>query len=128
VLAASFRDVHPMSIAILGPTTMRHDWRGSGMALDTKGPSLDDVYQDRNLVVQLAAILAQRLGFQVWVGVDKDEPDWPVIYIDLPTGQVSWHIPQHELIAKLNPSEEKWDGHSPEEKQQRIREFLATGG
>ncbi len=89
--------------------------------------TLDDVYKDRNLLAQLAAVLAQRAGLCVGIGVDAEEPDWPVIYIDLPTGQVSWHVPKDELVARLDPYGPKWDGHLGEEKQRRIREFL-TGG
>ncbi len=94
------------------------------MSTDSKGPTLDDVYRDRNLLAQLAAALAQRAGLRVGVGVDAEEPDWPVIYIDLPSGQVSWHVPKSELVARLEPYGGEWDGHLGPEKERRIREFL----
>jgi hypothetical protein len=84
----------------------------------------DEIYEDRNLLAQLAAALAQMLGLASGVGTDPNEPDWPVIYLDLPTGQVSWHIPQHELVAHLEPYLRDWDGHSSADKRDRIRQFL----
>ncbi len=84
----------------------------------------DDVYRDRNLLAQLAAVLAQRCGLHVGTGVDAEEPDWPVIYIDLPSGQVSWHIPSAELVARLDPYGRDWDKHDGPEKEHRIRAFL----
>jgi len=84
----------------------------------------DDVYRDRNLLAQLAAVLAQQCGLHVGTGVDAEEPDWPVIYIDLPSGQVSWHVPRGELVARLKPYGQEWDGHPGPEKERRIHEFL----
>jgi len=81
------------------------------VAEDNGGTPKGEVYADRNLLAQLAAALAQRCGFRVGVGVDDAEPDWPLIYIDLPSGQVSWHVPKAELVVQLDPYKEKWDGY-----------------
>lgn len=91
-------------------------------------PTLDDVYRDRNLLAQLAGELARRLGMTVGIGLDSDEPEWPVLYIDLPTGQVSWHLPQNELTGTYERYPGSWDGHSMGAKQDRIRTFLASAG
>ncbi len=85
---------------------------------------LDSVYVDRNLLAQLVAALARKAGLHVGIAEDGTEPAWPVIYIDLPTGQVSWHISQDELVIQLSTYTQKWDGHSVEEKRERIRQFL----
>jgi len=52
------------------------------------------------------------------------EDDWRnVVFIDLPTGQASWHIHDSELenFAHLPRNRgRKWDGHSTELKYQRL--------
>lgn len=71
-------------------------------------------YEARNAKVIDALSLAQHLGYQVGVRHDPAEPGWPVVYIELPTGQVSWHLPAHER---------GWDGHTSDEKYERIRAY-----
>lgn len=71
-------------------------------------------YDVRNRSVFAAVGLAAMCGYPCGVRLDQSEPEWPVVYIELPTGQVSWHLPQHERA---------WDGHSTEEKYRRCREF-----
>jgi hypothetical protein len=86
-----------------------------------------DVYADRNLVVQAFAWAMEALDWPVWWGVDENEPDWPVLYIQTPAGQVSWHIPQAERIYEPTPRRDwtqAWDGHTTEEKMGRLRAAL----
>lgn len=71
-------------------------------------------YDHRNGNVLRAAGYAVASGFPVGIRLDKDEPEWPVLYIELPTGQVSFHLPQHI---------KEWDGHNTDEKWQRIFAF-----
>ncbi len=71
-------------------------------------------YDTRYKLVFKAVSLALENGLQAGVRIDENEPEWPVLYIELPTGQVSWHIPQHA---------EPWDCHDTEEKYRRIDEF-----
>lgn len=71
-------------------------------------------YDTRNYYVILAMAEAARLSYGVGVRLDPSEPEWPVIYIELPTGQVSWHLPQHE---------HEWDGHTTAEKYARCRAY-----
>lgn len=88
-------------------------------------PSLDALYRERNAVVQLAALLADRLGYAVgWK--DSEDPDWPLLFIELPSnGQLSWHLPKAELVDVFSPYDGVWDGHTTEEKYQRIQDFLS---
>lgn len=90
---------------------------------------INDVYTERNRAVALACELAHRLGYhtEVYHGDIGEEPEWVVVFIDLPTGQVSWHIPAQEyidlfpaIVANLNNS---WDGHSTDDKNSRIQRF-----
>jgi len=87
----------------------------------------DAVYADRNRAVQLAAALAAQLGYRVGLGVDRDEFDWPVLFIDLPGGQqVSWHIARGEILPGWDAYEGTWDGHTDQEKATRIRRYVSS--
>lgn len=74
----------------------------------------DLIYDKRYKLVFKALSLAIELGYKAGVRIDEEEPEWPVVYIELPTGQVSWHMPQHI---------KKWDGHTTEEKYKRVDEY-----
>ena len=83
----------------------------------------DEAYLDRNLCVQVMARMAEKLGYNVGV---KENGDWPILYINLPTGQVSWHIPKAD-IAGISPEYHKeWDGHDVEIKRMRLIEFIKS--
>jgi len=82
----------------------------------------EEAYLDRNLAVQVVAELALRLGFNA--GIKERETAWPILYVDLPTGQVSWHIPSAELNGYFPDYAGEWDGHGVEEKRVRLRKFL----
>ena len=86
------------------------------------------VYYDRNLAVMALARLAQQQGYTVGIALDLAEtPEWQtVIMIDLPTGQVGWHIRESELQDDWPAYPGKWDGHSDELKWDRIKAFLAA--
>ena len=51
------------------------------------------------------------------------------VYIDLPTGQASWHYhdSQAHLFAHLPPYAGTWDGHTTEQKYERIAGYAAAG-
>ncbi len=82
----------------------------------------DEAYLDRNLAVQVLAALARQLGYQT--GIRNREDEWSILYIDLPTGQVSWHIPKDEIAAYFPDYPGEWDGHDLREKRDRLRQFL----
>lgn len=81
---------------------------------------LDAVYRER---AHLVAALAAR-----WPAVrtPMDADGYSVVYIDSPAGQLSWHIHQADIglfrhVALTGtPPEQLWDGHSTEEKYQRV--------
>jgi hypothetical protein len=74
-------------------------------------------YHTRNRLVYEALALARDVGLQVGMRIDAEEPEWPCAFIELPTGQVSWHLPQH-----VN----EWDNHTTEQKQLRMLKFIAN--
>lgn len=86
--------------------------------------SPDQAYHDRNLVVQLAAKLAIQCGLKA--GIRERQGQWPILYIDLPTGQVSWHIPADELIPGLPDFPDTWDGHDLKTKRNRLIDFVES--
>lgn len=70
------------------------------------------------------AKLALQQGYTVGLRIDPDEPDWPVLMIDLPTGQIGYHLPKDEIIGEWPEYEKEWDGHSLVEKRERIGRFI----
>ena len=77
------------------------------------------VEHDTNYHVRFRHLLAamqeaSALGYEVGFRIDPSEPEWPVLFIELPTGQVSWHMPQHAR---------PWDGHTTDEKFERIARY-----
>lgn len=94
----------------------------------------DRAYGERNLCVALLARLATMLGWRA--GVREHEgpdlgPGWrSVVLVNLPTGQLSWHLPDREadLLEHLPRYVDAWDGHTTEEKHLRMRLFLAAFG
>lgn len=81
----------------------------------------DQAYTERN---RLVAVLAR-----LWpAGIKRtDIPGWDAewhncVYIDLPTGQVSWHYHDRDahLFADLPAYSGEWDGHTTEEKYRRL--------
>lgn len=87
--------------------------------------ALNSAYTERtNLVALLAAIYPSG-----WDYADPACPDWPVVFIDLPTGQASWHISREDwwicaCIPRRHGAE--WDGHTTAQKYQRIRDLIAA--
>ena len=47
-------------------------------------------YEARNLLVKAAVAVARAKGLGAGYQIDPTEPEWPVAYIKLPTGKVSW--------------------------------------
>lgn len=83
----------------------------------------DGLYRER---AHLLALLTGVLGPEVsHIGdTDPEAEGWPVLTLELPTGQASWHIAPEdlELFQHVRPTTEAdrpWDGHSTEEKYQR---------
>jgi hypothetical protein len=95
----------------------------------TQSDTLEEAYYDRNQAVMLAAKLAQMQGYDTGWRVDPDEPHWPILFIELPSGQVSWHIPMEEALDHGVDIEGRttgpvWDGHTLNGKRHRILVFV----
>ena len=80
----------------------------------------NQAYSERN---KLVAALSKLFPASLERHPDEDiewEDDWRwIVFIDLPTGQVSWHIhdPEMSQFAHLVPHQgREWDGHTTEDK------------
>lgn len=88
-----------------------------------------EALQERNnLVAALACVFPagrQKTLVEGW------DPHWcNVVTIELPTGQVRWHYHDAEerLFAHLPLYEGTWDGHTREDKAERITDFCQLSG
>lgn len=81
---------------------------------------VDAVYAERNAVVLAFAQAASCLGATVGKLVDPEEPGWPVLVIDTPYGQCSWHMRADEMPEGMPDYPGSWDGHTSEEKHERL--------
>lgn len=83
---------------------------------------ITNAYTERDKCIALLTQMAQKLGLNTGIRTDDLDPSWPIVYIDLPSGQVSWHVNEHELpwFAHLPLYEKAWDGHATEEKYERV--------
>jgi len=90
----------------------------------------DDAYAERNAVVLAFAHMAELMGWTVGKLTDPSEPDWPILMIDTPAGQVSWHFKADEMPSAVPPYEGAWDGHTTPEKYGRLQKLtgMAWGG
>lgn len=85
------------------------------------------VYRERaHLIALLAALYPSHIGY-----TDSAEPDWALVVIESPAGQLSWHIApgDMDLFAHVRATSRicrGWDGHSTDEKYRRVRELAAT--
>ena len=78
----------------------------------------------RGQLVMRVARAATLLGWSVGAGYDPEMPEYPhVVLVDLPTGQVSWHMRRVPWCMPDHP--QGWDGHSRVEKAARIAAWLA---
>lgn len=89
---------------------------------------LDEVYAERNAVVLAFATLARALGWHVGKAVDASEPGWPVLLIDTPEGQVSWHFKADDMPSDMPVYRGHWDGHDTPEKYDRLKRLVAAHG
>lgn len=83
--------------------------------------TIDEAYYERNCVVAALARCfpsgLRKTDIEDW------DPEWHnCVFIDLPTGQVSWHFHDREihLFDGLPEYTKPWDGHSTPEKYARL--------
>lgn len=84
----------------------------------------DGAYAERN---KLVSLLSKMLPASIEQHVMKEGEDWDddwraVVFVNLPTGQATWHIHCTEewMFQHLDSVGNKWDGHTTEEKYKRV--------
>lgn len=93
----------------------------------------DGAYLERNRCVALIARMALASGWRAGIArtaIEGWSADWHgCVYVDLPTGQVSWHYhdSQAHLFADLPAYTGAWDGHDTPEKYRRVAEAFPGG-
>lgn len=91
----------------------------------------DGAYAERNELGVLVATMARTLGLTAGQRLDDSaEEGWKtLVMVRLPTGQVSWHLPDSEqtLADGLPVISLPWDRHTKKEARQRIREAIFAG-
>ncbi len=88
----------------------------------------DRAYGERNQCVAAMAKMAVALGWRAGLAHhDATDTSWDadwrnVVFIDLPSGQASWHLHDSEmhLFEGLPSYPERWDGHSVSTKYERL--------
>ncbi|MGW3860674.1 hypothetical protein ACWEDZ_04230 [Streptomyces sp. NPDC005047] len=82
-----------------------------------------DIYTER---AHLLAVLVALFG-GVLSHTDLDTPGWPVLYVEGPTGQLSWQIhPDDVWLFEKVPVVDNypWDRHSTRTKYRRLRKLI----
>lgn len=85
-----------------------------------------DEWDDRNQAVWRAHRAAKALGMPTGIQFDPSaHPYSIVVLIELPTGQVSGHVPPSRHSHGVHTGGIVWDGHTRDEKAERIAAYLA---
>jgi hypothetical protein len=97
-----------------------------GQLVHTPDAGTGPDWDRRNALVRESLAWATLAGFPVgWGRADQGDTQFPwIVYMGLPPGQVSWHVPRRP--AGLPWYDETWDGHDRAEKARRIREWVAA--
>lgn len=81
----------------------------------------DGAYNERNQCV--AALSKLFPAWRLKTEIPGWDPAWyGCVYIQLPTGQVSWHFHERDahMFAHLPTHGDEWDGHDTPEKYRRL--------
>ncbi|PSQ06115.1 hypothetical protein BRC97_06980 [Halobacteriales archaeon QS_6_71_20] len=94
---------------------------------DAAEKSIDEVYRDRNLLAiafirAFVYFRAERRG-RVPHGWWPDGDGWAVVWVDLPTGQVGWHVPREMVPEWIPEADPEYDGYTTDEKNDRVRRW-----
>lgn len=91
------------------------------------GKSIDQVYEDRNL---LACALAAATGAPSgWKPDPEDDDDtWAIVWIETPMGQVSWHVPRR-MVKQLGlyRRNSEYGGYGRDIKNDRLAGWAKRG-
>jgi hypothetical protein len=102
-----------------------HHCKETTMELEAQ---LTATYRER---AHLAAFLTVLYPSVIVIDGDPSAPGWALVYVDSPAGQLSWHLSGDDLdlfphVQRVASNEVTWDGHTTEEKYERIRSLTAA--
>jgi hypothetical protein len=89
----------------------------------------DAAYEERNRVVALLAAVFPSVRTRT--AIEGWSDDWHgCVYVTLPTGQASWHYhdSQAHLFAHVPAGPALWDGHTTDEKYDRVAAAIRARG
>lgn len=81
--------------------------------------TFDELYEHRVLLfINLVLTMPEKAAYK------RDFETWSAVYLELPTGQISYHIPNDRLrliehVVKEVP-DYKWDGHTAKLVEERL--------
>lgn len=106
------------------PTYLCHHCQEITMKLEAQ---LTAAYRERAHLVAFLTVLYPSV---IITDGDPDAPGWALVYVDSPTGQLSWHLSGDDLdlfphVQRVETSAVTWDNHTTDEKYARIRQLTA---
>lgn len=96
---------------------------------DSEPKTKSDVYRDRNLLA-LAFITAYTEvracpEFGWWPDTDDvNGESWAVVWVNLPMGQVGWHIRREDVPDAMPKRDPEYDGYTTAEKNDRLQRYV----
>ena len=97
------------------------------MSASTDEKQLADVSAERNDLFMLVMALAKKLGSGYTVGVKDADTEWPILFVDDPSGeQISVHVAHNEIESVLLSHKYPyvWNGHTSADKHISIRKIV----
>lgn len=104
----------------------RDDLNAALAELDANDITMEQMEQQLNMVYwernRLVALLARFFPAGIKIDQNAKEGFQNAIYLETPRGQMSWHIPDDQMVqfAGLPEMVVEWDGHTNEEKYRRM--------
>lgn len=90
--------------------------------------AIAQLYTERNHLAQIVALLLRSTGAGSYTLESDDAiPGWPVLVVDTPAGQISWHLkPEDVRIFDEIREVTVYDGHSKEEAMDRLARLVSV--
>lgn len=110
-----------MTIVYIGVKDLGERVLAQEEEIKTATAERDAAYRERaQLVAHLASLYPSQIAY-----TDPEAPDWAVVTVESPTGQMSWHVAPRDMdlfehVERQNGLVLPWDGHSTEQKYERL--------
>lgn len=113
-----------MTIVYIGVKDLGERVLAQEEEIKTATAERDGAYRERaRLVAHLASLYPSQIAH-----TDLEAPDWAVVTVEGPTGQMSWHVAPRDMdlfehVERQNGLVLPWDGHTTEQKYERLRQL-----